>query len=91
MPNMNEREFEKELLADGFSGIFVHWDGPGARYPDHTHGGITAHVVLKGEITITSEGETVTYGPGERFDVPAGAVHSAVIGPSGCRYMIGEK
>jgi hypothetical protein len=88
---MNEKEFEKKLRSEGFSGIFVHRDGPDARYPGHTHGGITAHIVLEGEITITSEGETVTYGPGERFDVPAGAVHSAVIGPSGCRYMIGEK
>lgn len=88
---MNEKELEKWLLAEGFSGIFVHRDGPGAGYPDHTHGGVTAHIVLEGEITITSEGVTVTYGPGERFDVPAGAVHSAVAGGSGCRYMIGEK
>jgi hypothetical protein len=33
----------------------------------------------------------VTYLPGERFDVPAGAVHSAIIGPEGCLYVIGEK
>jgi quercetin dioxygenase-like cupin family protein len=88
---MNEKELEKKLLSEGFSGIFVHTDRPGARYPDHTHGGVTAHIVLEGEIKITSEGETATFGPGERFDVPAGAVHSAVVGPSGCRYMIGEK
>mgnify|MGYP002788435395 CR=1 FL=1 len=88
---MNEKELEKKLLSEGFSGIFVHRDRPGAHYPEHTHNGITAHIVLEGEITITSEGETATYRPGERFDVPAGAVHSAVIGASGCRYMIGEK
>ena len=28
---------------------------------------------------------------GERCDVPAGAVHSARMGPQGCRYLIGEK
>lgn len=88
---MNEREFEEQLRAEGFSGIFVHRDSPGAFYPDHTHSGITAHIVLDGEITVTSEGQTTTYRPGERFDVPAGEVHSAQIGPGGCRYMIGEK
>jgi anti-sigma factor ChrR (cupin superfamily) len=88
---MKEMDFEKELLAEGFSRIFVHSDGPNAFYPDHTHKGITAHIVLEGGITVTSEGKTGTYGPGERFDVPAGAVHSAKIGPQGCRYMIGEK
>jgi len=31
------------------------------------------------------------YGAGERCDVPAGAVHSAEMGPAGCRYLIGER
>ncbi len=88
---MNEKELERKLEAEGFSGIFIHQDRSGAYYPDHTHGGVTAHIVLDGEITVTSEGKTVTYGPGDRFDVPAGEVHSAKIGPAGCRYMIGEK
>lgn len=88
---MNEKEFEQRLLGEGFSGIFTHRDRPGAFYPDHTHRGVTAHIVLDGEITITCGGAAATYGPGERFDVPAGAVHSAEIGPRGCRYMIGEK
>ena len=88
---MNEKELEAKLKEEGFAGIFVHTDGPGAYYPDHTHSGITAHIVLDGEITVTSEGKTQTYSTGQRFDVPSGEVHSAKIGPSGCRYMIGEK
>lgn len=88
---MNEKELEEKLKSEGFSGVFVHTDRPGAYYPDHTHTGVTAHIVLEGEITVTSEGKTETFEPGQRFDVPAGAVHSAEIGPSGCRYMIGEK
>ena len=88
---MNEKELENKLRSEGFSGIFTHRDRPGAHYPDHTHSGITAHIVLEGEITVTSEGKTEKYGPSDRFDVPAGSVHSADIGPEGCRYMIGEK
>jgi len=88
---LTEQELEAQLLSEGFSGIFVHRDSPNAFYPDHTHLGITAHIILDGEITVTSEGQTVTYKTGERFDVPAGEVHSASIGSEGCRYMIGEK
>lgn len=88
---MDERELEEKLRGEGFSGIFIHRDSPGAHYPDHTHMGITAHIVLDGEITVTSEEQTITYATGDRFDVPAGEIHSAKIGPDGCRYMIGEK
>jgi hypothetical protein len=40
---------------------------------------------------LTQGGETHTYDVGQRCDVPAGAVHSARMGPHGCRYLIGEK
>ena len=88
---MNEKELEKTLRDEGFSGIFTHRDSPNAYYTEHTHSGVTAHIVLEGEITLSAEGNTKMYRTGERFDVPAGAVHSARVGPSGCRYMIGEK
>ena len=88
---MNESEWEKKLHGEGFRNIFVWRDGPNAHYPEHTHAGMTAHVVFDGEITMTSEGTTRTFRAVERFDVPSNAVHSAKIGPVGCRYMIGEK
>lgn len=28
---------------------------------------------------------------GERFDVPAGVFHSAVVGPEGCDWIVGEE
>ena len=80
----------RQLKSEGFGRVFVWRDGPGAVYPDHTHTGETAHVVLEGEITITSEDKAVTYRPGDRFDVPAGQVHRARIGPQGCLYVVGE-
>ena len=47
--------------------------------------------MLSGEMTLTMNGKSQTYGVGKRCDVPAGAVHSARIGPHGCRYLIGER
>lgn len=89
---MDTREIEAQLRADGFTYTWVWQDGPGAYYPDHAHEVETAHVVLEGEMTLTCGGISGTYRAGERApDVPAGAVHSAKIGPRGCRYLIGEK
>jgi quercetin dioxygenase-like cupin family protein len=82
---------ERQVHDEGFVHTFVWQDGPHANYPDHTHATETAHIILEGEMTLTTGGEARTYGVGERCDVPAGAVHSARMGPRGCRYLIGEK
>lgn len=88
---MTESEWKKLLHNEGFGHTFVWQDGPCAYYPDHTHSSLTAHVILEGEMTLTSHGQTRTLKAGERADVPAGAVHSARMGRRGCKYMVGEK
>lgn len=88
---MQERDLISQLQRDGFSHTYVWEDAPHARYPDHTHPMETAHIILSGELTLTMNGTSKTYRPGERCDVPANAVHSALIGPNGCRYLIGER
>lgn len=88
---MNLKDLEKQLRAEGFRHTFVWQDRAGASYPDHKHSMETAHIILEGEMTITQAGKTHTYKAGDRVDVPAGAVHSAKMGPSGCRYLIGER
>lgn len=91
MPTLEESKLREQLQAEGFSHTFVWWDGPGKSYPDHTHAGNTAHIILDGEITLTFNGQAQTCHAGDRCDVPAGTVHSARVGPQGCRYVIGEK
>jgi mannose-6-phosphate isomerase-like protein (cupin superfamily) len=88
---MTVKEWEQRLHAEGFGRTYVWQDGPGAFYPDHTHSTTTAHVILDGEMSLTSEGETRTYKVGDRCDVPAQEVHSARMGLRGCRYLIGER
>ncbi len=91
MAPLNESESRKQLSAEGFAHTYVWQDGPQAHYSDHTHAGLTAHIILDGEMTLTMGGKSQTYRAGERCDVPAGAVHSAKMGPNGCRYLVGEK
>ena len=89
--NADLKSLERQLHGEGFLHTYVWQDGPNASYPDHTHATETAHIILDGEMMLTHEGTTRTYYAGERCDVPASAVHSARMGPRGCRYLIGEK
>ena len=89
--NLSEKDYREQLESEGFSHTFVWQDGPNAFYPDHTHAGLTAHVILDGEMTLRMKGESRTYRQGDRCDVPAGTVHSARMGAQGCRYVVGEK
>lgn len=88
---MNVAELEAQLRAEGYRRIFVWQDPPHAHYPEHTHPTETAHIILEGEMTLTQQGQTRTFRAGQRFDVPAGARHSARMGPEGCRYLVGER
>lgn len=87
----DQKSLEKQLHEEGFLHTYVWQDGPNAFYPDHSHATETAHIILSGEMELTQAGATHVYLAGERCDVPAGAVHSAKMGPSGCRYLIGER
>ncbi|HXE32759.1 MAG TPA: hypothetical protein VN087_02515 [Verrucomicrobiae bacterium] len=81
----------KQLEREGFGHTYVWQDGPNAFYPEHAHDSETAHIILSGEMTLTMNDQAETYRLGERCDVPAKAVHSAKMGPNGCRYLIGER
>jgi mannose-6-phosphate isomerase-like protein (cupin superfamily) len=85
------KSLEQQLHVEGFLHTYVWQDGPNASYPDHKHAVETAHIILEGEMALTQGGKTHTFATGERCDVPAGAVHSAKMGPLGCKYLIGEK
>ena len=88
---MDEVKLAQSLKQEGFCDTYVWQDAPNASYPAHTHVRETAHIILSGEMTFTMCDKSQRYGAGERCDVPAGAVHSAEMGPDGCRYLIGER
>ncbi len=88
---MDVKALEKQLRGEGFAHTYLWQDTPHANYPDHMHPTETAHIILEGEMTLTTGGVSQTYRAGERCNVPAGAVHSARMGLEGCRYLIGER
>lgn len=88
---MTESALVAQLQREGFSHTYVWEDVPNARYPEHTHRAETTHILLSGEMTLTMNGKSQIYRTGQRCDVPANAIHSAIMGPSGCRYIVGER
>lgn len=87
---MKEETAKQQLIQEGFLNVYVWEDAPKHYYPNHQHEHITAHVILKGELVLTMNGRSETYKAGDRFDVPAGIVHSARSGDKGCKYLTGE-
>ncbi|KAF1989828.1 hypothetical protein K402DRAFT_326597 [Aulographum hederae CBS 113979] len=94
MPFKLSAEAEKDVSSWGFKNVFTWTDGPNAYYSPHSHRGLTTHLILRGELTITYPRDEKpvkeTFGPGARVDVKAGRVHEVWMGGEGCTYVIGE-
>lgn len=87
-----QEEFEEQLEGEGFNQIYVREDEGDTAYPPHEHETYTVHIILEGEMTFTgSDGRVRLLRPGDRVDVLPGEQHTAVIGPEGCTYLVGEK
>ncbi|KAF2099541.1 hypothetical protein NA57DRAFT_75040 [Rhizodiscina lignyota] len=94
MAGKSQREAEADVRSWGFRHVFTWTDGPNAYYPPHSHSGLTTHLILRGDLTITypkdKEPAKETFGPGARVDVDAGRQHEVWMGSEGCTYVIGE-
>ncbi|KAF2650150.1 hypothetical protein K491DRAFT_609398 [Lophiostoma macrostomum CBS 122681] len=90
----SRKDAESEVRSWGFDHVFTWSDGPNAHYPPHSHGGLTTHLILSGQLTITypkdSEPKKEIFGPGDRVDVDARRTHEVWMGDEGCTYVIGE-
>ena len=87
---MSEQEAIEQLKKEGFAHVYTWSDSPGAFYDKHEHPNVTAHIILKGSMTLTIEGIRKDCSEGDRIDVPANTEHLAQIGPNGCTYVNGE-
>src|SRR5262245_45300753 len=60
--------------------------GPNDEFGAHEHAQHKVLYCLSGTITfsIVPGGESFALSPGDRLDLPPGAVHTAVVGPGGC-------
>lgn len=85
-----EAALRRALEAEGFR-VLAWSDPPGARYAPHAHRHDESLWCVAGEITFGAGGQALRLGPGDRLMLPRGTVHSAVAGPAGASYLIGER
>lgn len=89
MSAASRKDAETQVSEWGFGHVFTWSDGPNAYYPPHKHSGLTTHLILKGQLTISypddEEPLKETFGPGTRLDVDAGRQHEVWMGDSGCK------
>ncbi|MEK7639218.1 MAG: cupin domain-containing protein [Patescibacteria group bacterium] len=86
---LSER-FIKILEDEGFTHVFEWQDKPGTIYQTHTHKGKVTIFITDGSVTFDFSGDKKEVKAGERFDVPVGAPHSAIVGSQGALYVVGE-
>jgi quercetin dioxygenase-like cupin family protein len=68
-------------------------NGPNDRYAAHSHQYEKVLYCVDGSITFVLEGEArrVDLEPGDRMVLPAGTMHSAIVGSSGCTCIEGKR
>ena len=68
-------------------------NGPNDRYGAHSHPYEKVLYCVDGSIRFVLEGEgrQLELEPGDRMVLPAGTVHSAIVGPAGCTCIEGRR
>lgn len=89
---MNEENKINEIKAKGYDPVYVWEEKSGEEEIDHQHPFDTYLYILSGEISI-KVGESVErlLKTGDTAEVLRNTVHSAKAGPSGCKYIVGER
>jgi mannose-6-phosphate isomerase-like protein (cupin superfamily) len=82
--------FEEILKKEGFKHIYRWSDNSRITYPKHAHKDKVAMFITSGSIEIVFEDKTIKLKIGDRFDVPSESEHTALVGPDGCSYVVGE-
>jgi quercetin dioxygenase-like cupin family protein len=80
-------------LRSEATGCYSWSNGPGDRYAPHSHTYEKVLYCVDGSIAfnLEAEGRMLELEAGDRMVLPAGTIHSAVVGPSGCSCIEGKR
>jgi quercetin dioxygenase-like cupin family protein len=87
---LSERWLQK-FEEEGFASVYEWTDPAGTVYPAHSHTGKVSIFVTDGSCEFDFGGKKRLIKAGERFDVPIGEMHSAVVGNAGWNVVVGEE
>jgi quercetin dioxygenase-like cupin family protein len=91
MNGMNTDNFKETAERDGFEMDRPFDLSPNKKNAEHTHPFDARVMVVAGEITITSAGNSKTYGPGGICDMAAETPHTESVGPEGVTLLVGRR
>jgi quercetin dioxygenase-like cupin family protein len=80
-------------LRSEAGGCYSWSNGPGDRYAAHNHDYEKVLYCVNGSITfvLVAEGRRLELRAGDRMVLPAGTMHSAVVGAAGCTCIEGRR
>lgn len=86
---LTREAFESDLRREGFDVIH------GGQKPDfaedmHAHDFDVRIMVLGGEITVTRDGRSETFKPGDHCEISEECQHTTKVGPEGVAYVVGK-
>ena len=91
---MADRDDLMTRLRGEATGCYSWSNGPGDRYAAHSHSYEKVLYCVDGSITFVLEaekGKRIELKAGDRMVLPAGTVHAAVVGPTGCTCIEGKR
>jgi quercetin dioxygenase-like cupin family protein len=80
-------------LRSEATGCYSWSNGPGDRYSPHSHDYEKVLYCVDGSITfvLEADGSRVELESGDRMVLPAGTIHSAIVGSAGCTCIEGKR
>lgn len=86
---MNAEEFRQQLQGQGYEFVTVARES--GALDQHQHDFEARALILRGEITISTEAGTQVYRPGDIFHLQAGQPHRESYGPQGVEYLAARR
>lgn len=87
---MDRHTFEAELKREGYD-VLTSTTAAAKVNPEHSHPFDVKALVLKGAITLTCNGKSETFKPGETFSMARGCLHYESYGTGGAVILVGRK
>jgi quercetin dioxygenase-like cupin family protein len=88
---MKTQEWIEKLESEGYSNVDVCVNAAYLDFGEHTHEEHTVHVILQGELMVTTDSQSEIFNEGKRVEFPVGTKHHAKAGPEGCTFVVGTK
>lgn len=88
--SLDNNDIKKEIINQGFDPIEF-FDPPGRIYNLHQHPETKLLAFLEGSMNVTVGDKTYLCEAGDKLIIPSNKMHSAIVGPNGCRFYWSEK